>query len=235
MRRVLAALLVMLGIGALPRRAPVSGSSGAFATPPASAQPAPPTGGRAPGISSSAQSLLLHEPGAGSELIGRPAPRWTFERWARGGPLSLPSLRGRAVLVRWWTDGCGYCARSLPALDRLRAEHARDGLVVIGVYHPKPPRAVTDARVIAAAEHIGFHGPLAVDEHWSTLERWWLDGGRREFTSVTFLVDRAGIVRWVHEGGDLCPGRPDQARTRDWQALQRALARVLAEPPRPQG
>src|SRR6266481_4602893 len=80
----------------------------------------------------------------GAELIGRPAPAWSFERWIRTAPLSLQSLRGRVVLVRWWTDGCHYCAATLPALETLRNRYADRGLVVIGVYHPKPPRAVSD-------------------------------------------------------------------------------------------
>lgn len=192
------------------------------------AQPRPPAGDRA------FQTLLAHEPGSGAELIGRRAPRWTFERWVRGGPLSLASLRGHVVLLRWWTDGCAYCAASLPALEQVRTRHP-DDLVVIGVYHPKPPRAISDQRVLAAAARLGFGGPIAVDEHWSTLERWWLDGADRSFTSVTFLLDRDGVIRWVHQGGDLHPGRPGQACERDWRGLEQALDRALAAPARPRG
>ena len=49
------------------------------------------------------------------------------------------------------------------------------------------------------------------------------------------IVRPDGVVRWVHEGGDLHPGRPGQACTRDWQDLERALARVLSQSARPQG
>ena len=172
---------------------------------------------------------LLDDGDSGAELLGRPARPLTFERWARGGPLELKSLRGRVVLLRWWTDGCPYCGGSLPALERLREQHARDGLVVIGVYHPKPRGPRRDADIVAAAKRLGFHGPIAVDERWSTLARWWLDGHpERGFTSVSFLIDRGGRVRWVHRGGELHPGAAGDACDMAWRDLERTLPKVLA-------
>ena len=37
------------------------------------------------------------------------------------------------------------------------------------------------------------------------LRRWWLDGGKRDYTSASFLIDRQGLIRWVHGGGELHP------------------------------
>src|SRR5262245_47836926 len=67
-----------------------------------------------------------HDPDSGAELIGQPAPAWTFDRWARGGPLTLTELKGKVVLVRWWTDGCHFCRKTLPVLEALRREHPND-------------------------------------------------------------------------------------------------------------
>src|SRR5436189_1308662 len=66
-------------------------------------------------------------PDSGASLIGKPAPDWRFTRWI-GTPLALADLRGKVVLVRWWTEGCHYCATTLPVLDEVRREHADDGL-----------------------------------------------------------------------------------------------------------
>ena len=55
------------------------------------------------------------DPDSGAELIGHPAPGWAFDHWIRSRPLSLESLRGKVVLMRWWTEGCHYCASTLPA------------------------------------------------------------------------------------------------------------------------
>lgn len=205
--------LALLLVAATPAHAPLAQRQSDARTP-------------APGVPG---YTLLGDGDAGTELLGRPARALTFDRWARGGPLDLKSLRGHVVLLRWWTDGCPYCSGSLPALERLRREHAKDGLIVIGVYHPKPRGPRRDADIVAAAEQLGFHGPIAVDERWSTLERWWLAGHpERGFTSVSFLIDRAGNVRWVHRGGELHPGAVGEACDMVWRDLQRTLPKVLA-------
>jgi thiol-disulfide isomerase/thioredoxin len=172
------------------------------------------------------------DPGAGVELLGNPAPDWTFDRWVRGGPLTLPGLRGKVVLVRWWTDGCHYCRTTLPVLEGLRREHPRD-LVVIGVYHPKPPRAVTDTFVLGVARKLGFGGPIALDRDWRTLRRYWLDADpTRGWTSVSFLIDREGVIRWVHPGGEYHPSKsPGHARCdAQYRELRAALDSALEEP-----
>ena len=172
-------------------------------------------------------------PEPGADLVGRPAPAWSFERWIRRAPLSLAELRGKVVLVRWWTDGCDYCAATLPALEALRARHAGEGLVVIGAYHPKPPAATSDRRILAVARKLGFSGPIAVDRDWSTLERYWLAGHRESgWTSVSFLIDRAGIIRWVHGGGEYHPSSDPRHRSCDirYRELEQALAAALAAP-----
>jgi peroxiredoxin len=173
--------------------------------------------------------LLAEEPRDGSDLIGRRAPAFSFERWLRSPALTPQDLHGKVVLLRWWTEGCDYCAATLPGLETLRRRYGARGLVVIGVYHPKPPRHVSDAQVLAAADRLGFKGPLALDERWSTLDRYWLTGREREFTSVSFLIDRDGFIRWVHPGGEYHPST-DPAHARcdaDYRGLERTLAALL--------
>jgi thiol-disulfide isomerase/thioredoxin len=171
-------------------------------------------------------------PSAARDMLGRPAPAWGFTRWVRGGPYSVAELRGRVVLVRWWTDGCRYCQATLPALERLRREHPRD-LLVIGVYHPKPPRPVSDRHVVQVADRIGFGGPIALDQDWEVLGRYWLDGHpERDWTSVSFLIDRAGRIRWVHGGGEYHPSEDPGHAACDaaFGRLEKEIAAALAEP-----
>ena len=172
------------------------------------------------------------DPDAGDELLGRPAPPLNADRWLRTPPLSLERLRGKVVLLRWWTDGCHFCETTLPAIEKLRTARAGGDLVVIGIYHPKPPRRVSDRHVIAAANRLGFGGPLAIDRDWSALERWWLDGHpERNWTSVSFLVGRDGTIRWVHGGGEYHPSAdPMHARCAlQYRGLEHALSEALAE------
>src|SRR4051812_1758058 len=57
--------------------------------------------------------------------VGNVARPWRLAEWSGSEPLDLEDLRGRVVVVRFWTDTCPYCARSLPALQAL-AEEFRD-------------------------------------------------------------------------------------------------------------
>jgi thiol-disulfide isomerase/thioredoxin len=171
------------------------------------------------------------DPDSGAEMIGRPAPEWTFTRWVRGPSHSLESLRGKVVLVRWWTEGCHYCRSTLPVLERLSREHGGD-LVVVGVFHPKPePRDVSDAHILKVAKTLGFSGPIAFDRDWRTLDRYWLDADpNRNWTSVSFLIDRDGVIRWVHGGGEYHPSSDPRHRSCDleYQGLETALRGALS-------
>lgn len=172
------------------------------------------------------------DPDSGEELLGRPAPAWTFDRWIGSRPLAIESLRGQVVLLRFWTDECRFCEATLPELERLRTAHARDGLVVVGAYQPKADVKTRLGRVRSLARDRGWKGPIAVDDRGTTLARWWLDGHPdRNWTSVSFLVDRRGVVRWVHGGGEY--HRTDDPRharcDTQCRALEAMLATVLAE------
>ncbi len=189
--------------------------------------------GGVPGAGAHAHEVPADDPDSGAELLDAPAPAWSFTRWI-GPPLSLAQLRGKVVLVRWWTEGCHFCATTLPELEALRRKHGDEGLVVIGVFHPKPPREVSDRRIVSLARRLGFRGPIAVDREWVTLDRYWLAANpERAWTSVSFLIDRAGHIRWVHGGGEYHPS-DDPAHARcvvEYRELEKMLATVLAERP----
>jgi len=175
-------------------------------------------------------SAAPDSPDSPGELIGAPARAWSFERWAVGPPQSLASLRGKVVLMRWFNSDCRFCAHTLPGLEALRTRYEKQGLVVVGVYHPKPIHKVNDADVRRTAAELGFHGAIAVDETWSTLDRWWLDGHPdRNWTSVSFLIDRDGIVRWAQGGGEYHPSSdPRHAHCdAEYTELDRTIRRLL--------
>ncbi|MGH7149185.1 MAG: redoxin family protein [Planctomycetota bacterium] len=160
----------------------------------------------------------------GEELLGKPAPSIEGLRWIGPGPARIEDLRGKVVLVRWWTEGCVLCERSAPAIAELAERYGEKGLVRIAIYHPKPrPRPVEEEAVKKAAAALGFPLPLAVDPDWVVLRRWWLDRPR-DFTSVSFLLDREGRIRWVHSGGEF--HRSEEPSHRD---CEKAFAALEAE------
>jgi len=156
------------------------------------------------GIDSMLSSLTSMDRSAGSDRIGVPAPSFKFDGWLNSKPLSLEDLRGQVVLVRWWTETCPFCASSAPALRALDQQYSPLGLTVVGVYHPKADRdgPLDIARVerAVAARQLDF--PIAIDWDWrnGTLKDWWLTGPDRPATSVTFLLDKDGVIQFVHPG-----------------------------------
>jgi peroxiredoxin len=164
----------------------------------------------------------------GAELVGTAAPGWTVSEWigANGRPVAWADLRGKVVLVRWFTSAeCPFCHASAPVLNRFHRDYAKRGLVVIGMYHHKRPEPLTLDAVRATVRDYGFEFPVGVDRDWKTLNRWWLGSRKRDFTSVSFLVDRRGVIRHIHPGGTIDLGKPDGA------ALQKKVEQLLVESP----
>jgi peroxiredoxin len=160
-----------------------------------------------------------------SALIGVQPGDWQARDWINSQPLTLDSLRGKVVLVRWWTSpGCPFCQASAPALNEFWERYRRRGLMVIGLYHHKSSAPLTAAHVAEQVHKLGFAFPVATDPQWATLRRWWLDQNNNGWTSVTMLLDRHGRIRHVHPGGAFFKGEPG------YDALEKMIEALLAEP-----
>jgi thiol-disulfide isomerase/thioredoxin len=146
-------------------------------------------------------------------LLGTPAQPWHAEHWINSEALDLSQLKGRVVLVRWWTaPDCPFCSATAPSLNTFHERYASRGLSVVGFYHHKARSPLSFADVERYAQTFKFQFPVAVDLDWSTLRAWWLADGRRPFTSVSFLIDRRGIIRHIHPGGQYVKGDADYAK-----------------------
>ena len=175
------------------------------------------------------QGLIAKE---GDELIGKPAPEWGTLEWMNSQPLKLSELADKVVLIRWWTETCPFCARSAPALNEFHDTFKDKGLVVIGLYHPKPPGPRRQSALEKAVKRLGFEFPIALDMDWRTLRGYWLAKGRHRWTSVSFLIDKRGNIRYIHPGGEYYKGE-DETRTeaqRDYDELKAMIKKLIAEP-----
>jgi peroxiredoxin len=172
-------------------------------------------------------------PREGAELLGTPAPPWTGIRWIQGGPLTLEGLRGKVVLLRFWLTDCPYCERTAPALRELDRRYRDRGLVVVAVHHPKSDESRDPERVARAARDLGFTFPVGIDDRWETLQAYGVGSHFRRFTSVSFVIDASGIIRFVHDGGEYHPGGGPGHRECNaaYEALDRTLRRLLPESP----
>ena len=190
-------------------------------------------------VGSERPNATIALPSEGQPLIGTAAPEWAENGWLAGGPLALGDLRGRVVLVRFFTNTCPFCAASMPALEGLHERYRASGLTVVGFYHPKPfGTDRSDDSVRALLDDWGVTFPIALDTEWSTLRRYWLDGGARLATSASFLIDREGTIRYLHPGPEL---HPDGAAcnldatecARHYRELEHAIRVLTAQRPAP--
>lgn len=163
----------------------------------------------------------------GQDLVRRPMPPLDFDRRLRA---DASPAHPRVTLYRWWTDGCPFCEKTLPAVESLRKKYGERGLRVVAVYHPKPKRKVEDAFVTDAATRLGYAGEVAVDEDWSELERAYLSTGQRRATSVSFLVDADGVIRFLHPGTQFFPSADagEAQENDDFKRLDAVIAKRVA-------
>ncbi len=161
-------------------------------------------------------------PRDGSDVVGRNVASLLPTEWV-GTPVSFGTPEApRATLVRFWTDTCRFCERSLPEIEALRERYRTRGFETVGVYHPKPARDVDKDTVRTAAERLGYTGLLALDPHWTSLRAIWPERSRNA-TSSSFLLDRSGVVRYVHPGPEFVGD--------DLAQLEQAINALLASAP----
>jgi len=158
-----------------------------------------------------------------TKLIDTKAQDWQVKGWLNSNPLQLRDLLGKVVLVRWWTEGCPFCSATAPSLNGFYDEFHSQGLEVIGFYHHKSDEPLDLERVYRYAKQLGFRFPVAVDYDWRTLRNWWLDKSSESWTSISFLIDRKGVIRHIHPGGQYVQGDDD------YKALKAKIRQLLVE------
>jgi cytochrome c biogenesis protein CcdA/thiol-disulfide isomerase/thioredoxin len=105
-------------------------------------------------------------------------------------PLSLAQLKGKVVLVDFWTYSCINCQRSLPHVEGWYQDYKNDGLVVVGVSTPEFAFEHVVSNVRSAAGNLGIHYPVAIDNNYGT----W-DAYNNEYWPAEYLIDPTGQVR----------------------------------------
>ena len=161
------------------------------------------------------------------ELIGQPAPVWLHRGWVNSEPLELKDLRGKIVLIRFFGDNPTGAA----ALRFLHTNYRDQGLAVIGFYVSSPmPTAVDAAAVRNLAEAVGFNFPVANDSQWQNVNRYWLTRADAESDSVTFLIDRKGIIRYIQPDGRYEKDSRDRKARGEFEKLEKQIQTLLQEP-----
>jgi len=112
-----------------------------------------------------------------------------------GRPLTMPGLRGKVVLVNFWTYTCVNCLRELPHVKAWYKAYRREGFVVVGVHAPEFAFEHEPGNVRQAIQDLGIRHPVPLDNEFGTWNAY-----ANRYWPANYLVDRAGHVRYVHYG-----------------------------------
>jgi cytochrome c biogenesis protein CcdA/thiol-disulfide isomerase/thioredoxin len=154
--------------------------------------------GGAHGVGGAAAARRSAGPPSHLPVLGT-APDFTgTQRWFNtpgGRPLSLHTLRGRVVLVDFWTYSCVNCLRTLPYLEAWDRRYRAAGLTIVGVHTPEFPFEKDAGNVTAAIAREGIRYPVVQDNEMAT----WNAYGN-EYWPAEYFVDARGRVRFAHFG-----------------------------------
>jgi cytochrome c biogenesis protein CcdA/thiol-disulfide isomerase/thioredoxin len=145
---------------------------------------------------------------AGLEDLGAAPGFRGIDTWLNSKPLTLEGLRGKVVLVDFWTYSCINCLRTLPHLEAWDSRYRRAGLVIVGVHTPEFAFEHVVSNVRAATRRLGVRYPVAIDNGYKTWDAYGNDAWPAEY-----LIDRSGHVREVKKGEGDYGGTEDTIRT----------------------
>lgn len=144
----------------------------------------------------------------------QPAPGFVgLDGWINSAPLTLPELRGKVVLVDFWTFSCVNCVRTLPHLAHLQQSYGHSGLVIIGMHSPEFDFEKVAANVQGAVRRLRVTWPVALDSQMST----WNAYGN-QYWPAEYLIDQTGKVALIHDGEG------------DYDVTESAIASLLGVP-----
>ena len=127
-------------------------------------------------------------------------------------PLSTEALRGKVVLVEFWTYACINCLHVLPHIKAWAEKYRDAGLVVVGVHTPELAFEKVTSNVRQAVRRLGITYPVAIDTN-STIWR----AFDNQFWPATYFVDTRGRIRYHHFGEE------------DYRGQERAIQELLKE------
>jgi peptide-methionine (R)-S-oxide reductase len=123
------------------------------------------------------------------------APEVSGGTWINSDPLTLESLRGRVVIVDFWTFACYNCRNALPAVKNWDARYRSQGLTVIGVHTPELDSERNVENLRREVAELGIQFPVVSDNDYSTWNAY-----RVRAWPTWFVIDKQGRIRWQHVG-----------------------------------
>jgi thiol-disulfide isomerase/thioredoxin len=162
-------------------------------------------------VSQFGPSLLLGGEPSSSER--RSAPEFTgIATWLNSPPLTMASLKGKVVLVQFWTYSCINCLRTLPFVTKWYKEYRDRGLIVVGVHTPEFAFERETSNVETAIKRFGIIYPVALDNQYSTWKAY-----ENQYWPAEYLIDKFGEIVLTQFGEG------------NYQRLEDAIARLVGD------
>lgn len=132
--------------------------------------------------------------------------------WLNSPPLTREGLKGKVVLIDFWTYSCINCLRTLPYVRAWAEKYGPDGLVVIGVHTPEFAFEKDIGNVRKAVADLGVTYPVAIDNDYRIWRAF-----RNKYWPAHYFIDAQGRIRYHHFGEG------------DYAGSERVIQRLLAE------
>jgi thiol-disulfide isomerase/thioredoxin len=132
------------------------------------------------------------------------APEFAKGNWINSDPFTLLQLRGRVVLVEFWTFGCDNCRNTLPSVKEWDARYRDRGLTIVGVHTPETQSEYVIDIVRREVPSLGIKYAVVTDNDYTT----WKAYGVEAWPTM-FVIDKQGRIRWMHVG----EGRYDETES----------------------
>ncbi|KVN33774.1 cytochrome C biogenesis protein [Burkholderia pyrrocinia] len=210
-----AKLVDWLGGRTQPAKAAAAAPADAVMT--AAAAPAQPDGAMMRAAATSQPRAMRAAAPAALPVEGTLPPLDGAVQWLNSPPLTTAGLRGKVVLVDFWTYSCINCLRTLPYVNAWARKYAPYGLVVIGVHAPEFAFERDIGNVRKAVHDLGIGYPVAIDNNYAI----WRAFGN-EYWPAHYFVDAQGRIRRHHFGEG------------DYAESERAIQALLAEAGHPE-
>lgn len=149
-------------------------------------------------------TTTMTEPTTSDTVAEEPLPDYgavkalhEIDGWLQADIASLEELRGKVVVVQFWTFGCHNCKATLDNLKELYAAHAGEDFEVVGIHSPEFDYEKEPDAIAAAADQLGVSWPIALDTKKRTFFAW---QGSPAYWPRTYVLDRDGHIRFDHIG-----------------------------------
>lgn len=130
-------------------------------------------------------------------MLGQALALTDLDGWLQTDISDLADLRGRVVIVWFWTFGCYNCKNTIPHLQDIYAGYHDQGLEIVGVHSPEFDYERDPDSILDAAQDLGVTWPIALDTERRNFHAW---QGSRAYWPRTYVLDQDGLIRFDHIG-----------------------------------